>query len=140
MIFFRGRPRQRRGGWGGGTTKRTCDNAVAYGQDVESLEKMVALVVERCPSIFYSIVKEDDIRKIDSVKIPESKKITGTLQIHYWRWVKEKPLEITFKKLMCLKCSGDVDKCSHYSLGRSPWSISQTRPPVSQNRGCRGRK
>ena len=88
----------------GGTTKRTADSAVAHGQDVNCLQKLKDLLDVRCPSIFYCIVENQDIEEVDKIKIAKTETVKGTLKIHNWHWVRERPREIIFKTLKCLSC------------------------------------
>jgi len=132
----------------GGTTKRTADSAVAHGQDVNCLQKLKDLLDVRCPSIFYCIVENQDIEEVDKIKIAKTETVKGTLKIHNWHWVRERPREIIFKTLKCLSCP-DIPSCSHYSLsarGDVPWlvtpeSITAHAPAKSDLRPTRkGRK
>jgi len=110
----------------GGTTKRTADNAVAHGQDVDSIEKLSALLSDRCPSVWYYVVKTEDIKKVDSVYVPETSVVKGTLKIHHWIWSKDRELEIVFKRLKCTSCT-EVEGCDHFIIGGGPWIIPSKR-------------
>jgi len=112
----------------GGTTKRTADNVVAHGKDVDSLEKFYSIVVERCPSIFYHIVKDVDLKEVDSIEIPLTAPIPGTRKIHHWIWQTENPLRVNFKTLFCIACHKKSPNCPHYVLSKRPWEFPAPKP------------
>lgn len=109
----------------GGVVKRMADRVVTYGGDVDNLEKLVTVLKTRCPSIDIFVISTQSIISMDSLSIPKTTEVKGTMQMHHYMWSHEKPSYIEFKTLSCLTCPRD-QKCVHHSLGE-PWSVTGVR-------------
>lgn len=109
----------------GGLVKRTADRIVVYGGDVDNLVSLVQVLKARCSSIDLKVIPLSDILTIDSLNVPKSQPLKGTMQVHHYVWVRVRPMEIEFKSLSCSYCPRDAT-CLHHRLVKS-WPLKDEK-------------
>ncbi|VEN64132.1 unnamed protein product, partial [Callosobruchus maculatus] len=101
----------------GATCKRTADEVIARGGDIANLEQFAAVVRERCPSIYVSVIDEQEIEKMNAMINEDSSKLVafkGTLSVYQVTGSVYFPNQLVMKSLSCF-CNSDG--CEHYKLG-----------------------
>lgn len=109
----------------GADLKRTADAAVAVGNDVNSLEKLLQVFIDRNGKVRVSSVTEESIKSIEAVLPSEIDGFPGTMKVHQYKWSKETGI-IYFNSLSCNDCSTD-QPCSHYHLGKLKYNSHKRR-------------
>jgi len=109
----------------GGLSKRACDKASAFKQDVDSIEKVQKVITEKCPSIDLFVITLYQILAVDSITIPKTSAVEGTMKMHHYTWMRKTPNEIIFKELSCMVCPRE-EGCSHFQLGK-PWCLNPSK-------------
>lgn len=64
-----------------------------------------------------SIIKADEITKIEAETPTHLTAFKGTMKVHEWTWSKEQPTIIQFRRLTCRDCNAEKT-CTHFGLGK----------------------
>lgn len=106
----------------GGRTKCEVDEAVKQQNDVDTFEKVVELLQGKNSKVLYFVVNEAQVREVEDIIPSHIETFPGTMSVHQYTWSKEHPEVICFNTVSCYDCPAG-QKCEHYSLSNSPWSI-----------------
>ena len=117
----------------GGTTKRMCDQAVASGEDILSVEDVIRAVnksVDRKINIFPITLNE--IEMIDNLIDTEIKSAPYSQKIFQIIWNQNNSNMLFLNFLSCSKCF-DSPPCKHFSLLNSGWIVNEKKRTLTKS-------
>ncbi|CAH2096342.1 unnamed protein product [Euphydryas editha] len=95
----------------GAVLKRTADRMVSYGRDIGDFDSFCEVLKENVENIIIKIVKEDSIKKKETLIPKNLKPFRGTLSVHQVLW-HTFSAKLTLRKQSCFLC--DIDEhCVH---------------------------
>ncbi|CAH2098974.1 unnamed protein product [Euphydryas editha] len=102
----------------GGCVKRICDNHVARGNDVASLDELILCLTNCCKGIEVYRINETLVPEIEHIlRNSATQSFKGTLGVHQLSWSVDEPTIIHARRLSCLICAPS-EICRHYEMGR----------------------
>lgn len=87
----------------GGVLKRTADNKVAHGTDINSIEEFITVLEKSCPNINLTEVPTDRIEKLKPLCDKNKIQIPKVMQMHQAVWNKTTPNLIYIRSVSCMK-------------------------------------
>lgn len=103
----------------GGVLKRTADCVVARGEDIPNMDTLIRVLEENCKGVHLFQVSTEEISKLttqfQNLELP---KLKGILKVHEFAWCKKRKNELSVRRLSCLLCGDDEEKCIHYEIGK----------------------
>uniref|UniRef100_A0A6P7GCH1 Uncharacterized protein LOC114340520 n=1 Tax=Diabrotica virgifera virgifera TaxID=50390 RepID=A0A6P7GCH1_DIAVI len=113
----------------GGCLKRTADNLVAQGKDLDNFSSLIKELQENCKGISCHTVSGSEIQKIKSeLSTADLRPFKGTMTIREVVWTNTSYNLLEARNLSCLTCG--VQECCHYKIG----TINIPHLNLSQNK------
>lgn len=115
----------------GAVIKKTADQAIAHGKDVEDLDSLVKILQERNINIDTEVIYLKDIEEIDKHIPVDLATFKGTMRAHQWTWMKGADV-LYFNEMSCYSCLPG-QQCSHFNIGKH----LQTRDKKAKKRNIK---
>lgn len=101
----------------GATLKRTADEIVAQGNDINNFDVFFNVIKSKINNILlFSISKESITNSTENLKLsaPNLKPVRGSMKVHQACWTRESD-KMMFRTLSCFSCKTSKE-CPHYHL------------------------
>lgn len=94
----------------GGVIKRTADQIVARGHDIQNIESLASHLEKNVPGVLLKVVEESGIFEKDLLIPSDLKEFRGTMSVHQVVWRSSDSHKLSMRRLSC-----GLDSCLHQS-------------------------